>query len=111
MRKLTRYLFRLKTWQKLPPIPRQYSTDWHAAEVDKDGRTLMSLTHTRSPQGVELLIKRHKAKDAHELIDKLPKRKRKRNVGKRAAALARRAFGLLPYDPMATYARKNKRRG
>lgn len=100
MKGLIRYLLHRPTWQKLPVMPRMYSTDYSACDVDEDTQTLMRLTHTRCPQGVEVLKQRHGAKSARQLIEELPARRRKRHMVRRALALLQRALGLTSYDPM-----------
>lgn len=101
---LLRYIFHRATWEKLPVLPRMYSSEYH--DVDRDTATLMQLTQTRCPQGVEILKKRYRAGSARELIEKLPSRHRKRRPLKRLVNLYRRAMGLTAYDPMKAYARQ-----
>lgn len=108
--RLAHYLFHRPTWHKLPVMPRMYSTEYDPLSVDRDTQTLMRLTHTRCPQGVEVLKKRHGLKSSRALIDQLPRRRRKRRVGAKLMALFRRAFGLLPYDPMKGIARQYRGR-
>lgn len=111
MRKLVRYVIHRPTWQKLPMLPRrQYSVDYDPHSVDPDTSTLMSLTHVRSPQGVDLLKRRHRKRTARELIDSLPARRRPRRLKSRVMSLLRRALGLMSYDPMLEIARRHIRR-
>jgi len=101
---LLKYLFYRSLWQRLPVLPRMYSTEYH--DVDRDTATLMQMTQTRCPQGVEVLKKRHNARTAQELIATLPARRRKRRPLRRLTNLYRRAMGLSDYDPMKRYARQ-----
>lgn len=103
------FLFYRPTWQKLPPMPRMYSTEYQLSDVDEDTQTLMRMTHTRCPQGVEILKRRHGAKTAKALIDSLPRRRRPRRIGRRFGALIRSLLGLLPYDPMKSIYRQHLR--
>lgn len=107
---LLKYIFHRATWEKLPPIPREYSSDYDVNEVDRETALLMSLTHTRCPQGVELLKKKHRA-SARELIHNLPMRRRPRRILSRVFSLYRRAFGLTAYDPTKRYYREHVRKG
>lgn len=108
--KLFRYLLHRPTWQKLPLMPRQYSTEFDAKQVDYDTAMLMSMAHVRSPHGVKLLLRKHNASSARELVEKLPARRRPRRLGARALGLVRRALGVTPYDPMKKIARPYIRR-
>jgi hypothetical protein len=106
---LLKYLFHRATWEKLPPIPREYSTEYDLDEVDRDTAVMMSLTHTRCPQGVRMLERKH-SKTAHQLIYELPRRRRPRRVLSRLANLYRRAMGITAYDPMKALYRQHMRR-
>ena len=101
---LLRYIFHRATWEKLPMLPRMYSTEYH--DVDDDTATLMQMTQTRCPQGVEILKKRYGAATARELFDSLPSRHRKRQPLKKLINLYRRAMGITPYDPLKSYSRR-----
>lgn len=107
--KLLRYLFHRPLWHKLPMMPRMYSSDYRIADVDSDTQTLMSLTHTRCPQGVELLKKRHGVKTSRELIEQLPQRRRKRRIARRVLSLLQSWFGFTSYDPARSLARQHQR--
>lgn len=108
---LFQYLLHRPIWHRLPPMPRQWSSEYNGREVDHDVSTLMSMTHTRSPQGVKLLLKKHQVETPRELITLLPPRRRKRHILRRALALLRRAEGVTPYNPMVKIARQHIRRG
>jgi hypothetical protein len=110
MKRLIHYLFHRPKWHKLPMIPRQFAVEFDPATVDADTQTLMRLTQIRSPQGVELLRKRWKAKDARALIDMLPSRKRRRRVGARLMGVIRTMAGTTPYDPMKSISRQHAKR-
>jgi hypothetical protein len=104
-------LFKRPRWHNLPMLPRMYSTEWDASQVDRETATLMKLTQTRCPQGVEILKRRYRANTHQELLKRLPSRRRKRQPLGRAGALVRRAFGLSRHDPMKGVARRHMRRG
>jgi len=110
MSNLLKYLLHWPTWKKLPMLPRMYSTEYRAGDVDRDTEALMKLTHIRCPQGVKVLERRYRL-TARELIDLLPERKRRRDPGRRVVALIQRLYGVLPYDPMQKIARQQQRRG
>lgn len=105
-----KYLFHRPTWHKLPVLPRMYSTEFKLTDVDRDIQTLMQMTHTRCPQGVEVLKKRHGAATARALIEQLPARRRPRRIKARLLGLYRRMFGLMAYDPARQYASQARRR-
>lgn len=109
MPNLIKALFHLATWQKLPMLPRTYSSDYELDEADRDVQMLMSLSHVRCPQGARVLERKHKT-PAHELIDQLPQRHRRRRPLKRAVGLIRRALGVTPYDPMRSIYLEHQRR-
>lgn len=109
MRKLVKYINHQPRWRKLPRMPRDYSTDWQAKDVDRETATLMMQSHTRCPQGVKVLEKRHNS-EARTLIRTLPPRRYKRDRRGRVLSLLRRVFGLMKYDPMQQYAREHERR-
>lgn len=108
--RLLRWLLHRPTWQKLPPIPRQLSTLYDENSVEDDDARLMALTHVRCPQYVRLLMRRHRASTARELIYSLPQNRRPRRLRRRLLALLRRAFGLTGHDPMRKIAVEYKLR-
>lgn len=109
MGSLIKYLFHRPTWHKLPPMPRMYSTEYLPSNVDQDTQTIMRMTHTRCPQGVEILKKRYRVKSSRELIQRLPRKKRPRGVTRRLRNIFRTAFGLLDYDPMKSIYKQHLR--
>ncbi len=110
MSKLFRYISYRPKWHNLPMMNRDYSTEYRPEDVDRETAMLMSMTHTRCPQGVEVLKRKHRAESAQELIRLLPPRKRPRRRLFRALSLVRRLFGLTAYDPMKQIAREHMRR-
>lgn len=107
MKSLIKFILHRPTWQKLPPLPRQYSVEFKLSEVTRDTETMMKLSHTRSPQGVKILEHRH-GQTVKRLIVVLPKRRRPRYIGRRFGALFRSIFGLMPYDPAQTIYQREK---
>lgn len=110
MSKFLKYFLHRAPWQKLPMMNRMYSSEFKSTDVDQDTQTLMRLTHTRCPQGVEILKKRHGLNTARALIEQLPQRKRKRRIMARALSLIQISFGLTSYDPMKALAHEHMRR-
>lgn len=106
MRKLIRYFFRLKLSDRLPRIPRMYSTDYNPRLVDHDTANLMRMTAIRSPQGAEILKKRHKTNASRDLVHLLPLQKPRRR--RRLMPLLRRIEGTTPYDPLKRWAARAK---
>ncbi len=45
---LIQFLMHRATWEKLPVMPRHYSTEYKAKGMDQDTATLMKLSHIRS---------------------------------------------------------------
>lgn len=109
--RLLRYLFTLTKGERLPMLPTMYASEFESSKVDRDIETLMRLTQTRCPQGVEYLKRRYRAKDAWELIYILPPRRRRVDPGKRFMSILRRMFGTTSYNPMVKIARKELKRG
>jgi hypothetical protein len=107
--KLIRYLTHIKTSDRLPPLPRGYSTEFEMRQVADDEATLMKISAIRSPQNVDTLKRRHGAQNARELIDVLPRKHRPRR-GPRLLQLIRRIFGIAPYDPMRRIYFKHRKR-
>lgn len=109
MKGLLKYLLHRPLSQRLPLLPRMYSSEFYIAEADRDTQTLMSLTHVRCPQGVEVLKRRYRTESARALIEHLPTRRRKRHIGRRALSLVQRTFGFTSYDPMKHIARQQRK--
>lgn len=109
--KLLRYLFTLRTGEKLPLLPRLYASEFDPGKVDRDTATLMKLTQTRCPLGVEYLKRRYRVSSAYELIYVLPSRRRRAHPGKRFMAILRRMFGTTSYNPMVKIARQELKKG
>lgn len=108
--KLITYFRHIKLADRLPPLPRGYSTDFDLRSVTEDEVTLMRMSAMRSPHNIERLKRRHNAANAQELIDQLPKRHKARR-GERFMPLVRRIFGTVRYDPMKRYYHEHRRRG
>ncbi|MCK6581284.1 MAG: hypothetical protein L6Q98_24605 [Anaerolineae bacterium] len=107
---LLTYLLRRSLLQKLPPLPRGYSVEYEPSRMSKAESDLMCLSYIRCPANISTLERKHKA-TASTLAQKLPRRKKRIHPARRAAALLRRIFGLLPYDPSRAYtARYHMRR-
>jgi hypothetical protein len=105
---LITYLLHRPTWQKLPRLPRMYSVEFAPREVDEDTSTLMKMSHTRCPQGVEILKQRHSKTSARQLIRSLPPARRARQIRRRLQGLICGAFGVTTYDPALTLYRQEK---
>lgn len=105
---LIKHLFHRPTWQKLPKVPRWYSTDFDHKGIDPDVARLMQMSHIRSPHVVKMLMRKYGVDSPRELAAVLPARRHHRRVGARLLALIRRAFGVTPYDPMVEIARRHR---
>ncbi len=110
--KLLKYLFHTKAVDKLPRVPRQFSTEFRPAEVDGDTATLMRHSYARSPQGAKLLKRKHRLQSARELVNYLPsQRRRRRTITARVMSAIRRAVGTTAYDPMKSIVGQHNRSG
>jgi hypothetical protein len=110
MSRLLRYFRHIKMVDRLPRVPRGYSTDFDLRAVSEDEAALMRMSALRSPHSVERLKRRYGVSSADELIAILPKRHKPRR-GERLMPLLRRVFGTTRYDPMKRYYREHRRRG
>lgn len=108
--KLIRYFRHIKLADRLPPLPRGYSSDFDLRAVSEDEATLMRMSALRSPHSIERLKRRYGAASSAELIAQLPKRHRARR-GERLAPLVRRVFGTTRFDPMKRFYHEHKRKG
>lgn len=109
MKKAIRYFRHIKLADRLPLVPRHYSTEYDLKAVDADEEQLLKMTAIRSPQAVELLKKRYHVQNAKELTTMLPTRHKPRR-GARLMPLIRRIMGTLPYDPMKRHYHKHRRK-
>ena len=110
MSKLFRYFRHIKLADRLPPLPRGYSTDFDLRSVTEDEATLMRMSALRSPHSIERLKRRYGAASAAALVAQLPKRHKPRR-GERLWPLIRRVFGTTRYDPMKRYYKERRRNG
>lgn len=110
MSKLINYFRHIKMVDRLPPLPRGYSTDFDLRSVTEDQATLMRMSALRSPHSIERLKRRYHVASTDELIAMLPKRHKARR-GERFMPLMRRIFGTTKYDPMKRYYHEHRRKG
>jgi len=104
--KLLKWLRHLSLSQRLPRIPRTYSTEYDSRAIDHDTSNLMRMTATRCPQGVDLLKRKHRAAAARDLVYGLPLQKPRRQ--NKLIPWIRGVFGTLGYNPMMRYAPRNR---
>lgn len=99
MRDAIRYMYPRRRWKG---APRQTITKYSMREnVTEDQRLLMLLNKARSPHAASLLMQKHQANNAAELLDKLPP-KRRISFGARVNSLLLRLDGDTPGDPYRT---------
>lgn len=110
MSKLFHYFRYIKLADRLPPLPRGYSTEFDLRSVTEDEATLMRMSALRSPHSIERLKRRYRVASAAALVERLPKRHKARR-GERFAPLMRRVFGTTRYDPMKRFYHEHRRRG
>jgi hypothetical protein len=110
MSKLIRYFTHISLADRLPRVPRGYSTDFDLKAVSDDEAALMRMSALRSPHSIERLKRRYAVQSARELVAMLPK-KHKPYRGARLMPLIRRVFGTTAYDPMKRYYLEHRRKG
>lgn len=107
MKRLLRYLLRVKLSDRLPTIPRHFATDYEPGEVDRVAERLMQLSAIRAPGAISRLERRYR-RPADDLARSLPlPRWRRRNTLK---ALLGRSLRLMNYDPFKRYAPRRRDR-
>jgi hypothetical protein len=110
MSKLIRYFTHIPLANRLPKVPRGYSTDFDLKRVSEDEAALMNMSALRSPHSIERLKKRYGVASARDLVELLPKRHKARK-GERLWPLVRRVFGTTRYDPMRRHYIEHRRKG
>ena len=110
MSKLVRYFTHISLSDRLPRVPRGYSTDFDLKGVSEDEAALMRMSALRSPHSIERLKRRYGVNSTRELVELLPK-KHKPRKGERLWPLIRRVFGTTRYDPMKRHYLAHRRRG
>ena len=110
MGKLISYFTHISIADRLPRVPRGYSTDFDLKGVSQDEAALMKMSALRSPHSIERLKRRHGVATTRELVAMLPKR-HKPHKGARLWPLIRRVFGTTPYDPMKRHYLEHRRKG
>lgn len=111
LRKLYVSLLRLRTYEKLLKVPRQYANRVHLAEVDPDSALVMGRSAARSPANVKRLMKLYNVKTVEELLPYLPDYRYKRRPFARFVNLLRQFSGALPYNPDVSRYRMLQKRG
>lgn len=93
---------------KFRPVPKQIINQYKLGnETTEDERLLMLLGKARSPQAARELLEQFRANSAYEVIQKLPKR-RKRSFRSRLKQLIRKIDGHQPGDPYRCEAYKEE---
>jgi hypothetical protein len=108
--KLVKYFTHITLRDRLPRVPRGYSTDFDLRGISEDEAALMRMSALRSPHSIQRLQRRHGVSSARELVAKLPK-KHKPYKGARLWPLIRRVFGTTAYDPMKRTYLAHRRKG
>ena len=91
-----KYLFH---WDRRPRIPSHLVTPFDMTTVSPDELMVFKAGKARDVHYVAKLMERYEAKNAVELLQRLPRAKRP-SVRERIRALIMRAEGSLPYDPI-----------
>lgn len=110
MSKLVRYFTHIKLADRLPRVPRGYSTEFNMKGLSEDEAALLKMSALRSPHSIERLKRRYGVTTARELVALLPKRHKARK-GARLMPLIRRVFGTTAYDPMKRHYIAHRRKG
>jgi hypothetical protein len=90
------YLFR---WDQRPRIPHHLVNPFEINQASEDELLIYMAGKARDRHYIERLKRKYKAKNAVELLDRLPKPKRT-PLFQRMRSLIARWEGALPYDPM-----------
>lgn len=109
MKRLIHYLTHIKLADRLPPLPRMYSTDFDMRALSDDEVTLLKMSAVRSPHGVEIARRRKGAANTSALIASLPTQHSPRR-GNRFMPLMRRIFGVTAYDPLRKISYQHRKR-
>ena len=86
-------------WEWKPRIPSHLVTPFDITAAGDDEILIFKAGKAKDRQYVERMMRRYQARNAIELLARIPKRKRP-SVQKRIRALVCRAEGSLPYDPI-----------
>lgn len=95
MGNILRYLLR---WDRRRRLPSHFVTRFEVTDVTEDELLIFEAGRAKDRHYVRRLMRRYRAKDAIDLLSKLPRRRRP-SVRGRMLALIQRALGVMPYDP------------
>lgn len=90
------YLFE---WDRRPRIPTHLVTPFDIGAVSADELLVFKAGKARDRHYIERLMRKYKARNARELLLRIP-RQRRPSIQKRIRALIMRWEGSLPYDPI-----------
>ena len=93
---LIRYLAKPNGYMR-PPNDYSYRWDWLHSGATHDQRIIMQYGLAKTPDDAQKIINKH-GKSAREIVDKLPRPKR-RNIRQRFILLVRRIDGHNPHNP------------
>lgn len=99
VRKFHKVLFKVKTRQRLPRIPRMYANKYQRPGVSFDEARVFARVGARSPEGVQMVMKKLRVKTVNELIARLPHRTYRPNWRVRLRRWLQHALGLYDYEP------------
>lgn len=97
IRKLIRYLFRLRPSEKIRHVPRMYASKYKS--YNRDEADLMIVLGIRSPSGVKTAMRREKVQAIGDLIQKIKPFRAKSPWRKRWHAMLGRIVGGHEYKP------------
>jgi hypothetical protein len=100
IRKFHKMLFKVKTKQRLPRIPRMYANKYQRPAVSFDEARVFARVGARSPEGVRLVMKKFRLKSVNELIARLPHRAYRPNSRSRFRRWLQHVLGLYDYEPV-----------
>lgn len=99
-RKFYKMLFRVKTRQKLPRIPRMYANEFDRKDITLDDARVFARVGARSPEGVKMVMRALRLKTVDQLVALLPHRHYKPKVGERFRRWIQHVLGLTDYEPV-----------
>lgn len=105
---VVRYLIRIRPYDRIPPLPGGYTSEYAPSALERDCRRVMARRGIRSPRSLKRALKRYRVNTVDELVEVLGHYEYRRDVSRRAHLMAERLIGGLPYPPHRRPKKKRK---
>ncbi len=102
--KFLKVLFLIKRKDRLPHVPRSFTTDYDK-RVSRDVERVFHRSAARSPEGVQMLMRRKRVATVNDLLPLLTERQHK-TPRQRFVMWMMRLNGTTPYDPTVSAVRR-----